>query len=958
MSYFSENYDELHYPISSDSEKGLRNAQLGAIHSIAAHYTLKKKTAGIVVMPTGSGKTAVLMMTPYIISAKKVLIITPSVMVRGQIYEDFSELRTLKEIRAFSSTVIPPIVYELKNTYSDDIRIEIERADVIVATPQCALSLSESAFNRNFDLVLVDEAHHRPASTWHQVLCNINDAEHILFTATPFRLDKKEIKGDLIYIYPLLMAYRDGIFGEICYIPIDEAPRKDTLIAKEAERVFLNDRLHGYDHYLMVRTDTREKAKQLEKLYEAETSLKLKRIDSTMTYKYVQSCIKGLKRKQIDGIICVDMLGEGFDFPNLKIAAVHSPHKSLAATLQFVGRFARTNAEKIGAAKFIAMNDEELVIENNRLYSSDALWQEIIIRINEKTIRKEEIIKSSLEEFVQDAAEQVADAPIPLHSLRPNCHAKVYLISSFNLYGSFPKSCCVENRVYRNKLDNTIVGIGKVNSRPRWIESDNILDVENLLYIVHFQVKTSLLFIYSQIKTEVDYMAIAESFTSEFDKIPRNEMHRVLGELQSYEMFNTGMQNRFAENGESYRIMAGSNTAASIDPTTGKMFAAGHVFCKAISAIGEDITIGYSSGSKIWSSSYMSIPEYILWCDKNGDKIANNTMVVKTNTNYDYVPMPTRISEFPEHLFFVFFSEKTFSSPPVWVNPAGEPTEVLLTDADLRILEVNKDVILISIELEDNIDCIQITIDGRYHCNQSSILLKDGRDQLPLIDYLNNHPLVFKTLNDSVIEGNEICTGVSDIIAFVPGEVLGIEWSRYHTDIRCECENPKMGMIPLQTALYKILSEKNDYSYLLYDHSTGEISDFIVITETDTAIEVVLFHVKAMHGMNYNSNLDDIYEVTQQAIKSIIWLKSRQTLLEKIRYRRRRNHCELRKGEFSELEKTLKRNKLFTAKIVIVQPAINKSVDFPSDFQEVLAATSFYIKNSGRVKSLEIWGSL
>ena len=59
------------------------------------------------------------------------------------------------------------------------------------------------------------------------------------------------------------------------------------------------------------------------------------------------------------------MLGEGYDFPNLKIAAVHATHKSLASTLQFIGRFARTNAEKIGKAKFIAVNDEELEIENN-----------------------------------------------------------------------------------------------------------------------------------------------------------------------------------------------------------------------------------------------------------------------------------------------------------------------------------------------------------------------------------------------------------------------------------------------------------------------------------------------------------------------------------------------------------------------------------------------------------------
>lgn len=83
-------------------------------------------------------------------------------------------------------------------------------------------------------------------------------------------------------------------------------------------------------------------------------------------------------------------------------------------------------------------------------------------------------------------------------------------------------------------------------------------------------------------KSEMDYQLIAEAFTTNYDKIPRNEIHRVLGELQEFEMFNTGMQNRFAESGESYRIYAGSNVASTIDPATGRMYSAGHVFVKLL----------------------------------------------------------------------------------------------------------------------------------------------------------------------------------------------------------------------------------------------------------------------------------------------------------------------------------------------------------------------------------------
>ena len=41
------------------------------------------------------------------------------------------------------------------------------------------------------------------------------------------------------------------------------------------------------------------------------------------------------------------------------------------------------------------------------------------------------------------------------------------------------------------------------------------------------------------------------------------------------------------------------------------------------------------------------------------------------------------------------------------------------------------------------------------------------------------------------------------------------------------------------------------------------------------------------------------------------------------------NHCILQKGQFAELKIT-KQNKLFMAKIVIVQPAISRKITYPA----------------------------
>lgn len=187
MCYFIETYDNLRYPIDRNESIGLRKAQIGAIHAIASNDAFNKKVAAIVVMPTGSGKTAVLMMAPYVTQRRKVLIVTPSIMVRGQIYKDFSNLNTLKKIHVFYEDVVPPLTYELKNKFSEELREDILSADVVVVTPQVALSLSENDIKMSFDYIIIDEAHHVPAQTWQSILNNMEHAAAILFTATPFR---------------------------------------------------------------------------------------------------------------------------------------------------------------------------------------------------------------------------------------------------------------------------------------------------------------------------------------------------------------------------------------------------------------------------------------------------------------------------------------------------------------------------------------------------------------------------------------------------------------------------------------------------------------------------------------------------------------------------------------------------------------------------------------------------
>ena len=375
MAYFSNNYKNLRFPKATAENPGLRNAQIGAIHAIGQHFTLHDTEPALVVMPTGSGKTAVLTIAPFLLQARRVLVISSSKLVRGQINEKIGTLSTLKHIGVFAKDHEAPNIKEIKSmlTSIEDWG-ELTNYDLVIGLPQSLSAGFEDGIippEDLFDLVLVDEAHHKPADTWSAIVEKFRLAKKVFFTATPFRRDNKEIKGTLVYSYPLSSAYSDGIFGEVGYYAVNAEGltqnEKDILIAQKTEEIFQVDRAAGLDHFIMVRTKLKNHADELARIYKENTNLNLKVIHSSHTYGHIKSTIKKLERGELDGIICVNMLAEGFDFPNLKIGAIHEHHKSLAVTLQFIGRFARTNAPNIGSAKFIAA-ESDIAVGQNQLF--------------------------------------------------------------------------------------------------------------------------------------------------------------------------------------------------------------------------------------------------------------------------------------------------------------------------------------------------------------------------------------------------------------------------------------------------------------------------------------------------------------------------------------------------------------------------------------------------------------
>ena len=108
---------------------------------------------------------------------------------------------------------------------------------------------------------------------------------------------------------------------------------------------------------MLIRAEGVKKSAELLKLYR-NAKLKVEEVNYKKTLDDNKKALEGLRGGSLDGIVCIDQIGEGLDVPSLKIAVLHKPRQSFPATVQFVGRICREATKDIGDPQLIACADD------------------------------------------------------------------------------------------------------------------------------------------------------------------------------------------------------------------------------------------------------------------------------------------------------------------------------------------------------------------------------------------------------------------------------------------------------------------------------------------------------------------------------------------------------------------------------------------------------------------------
>ncbi|GAB3828654.1 DEAD/DEAH box helicase [Hymenobacter jeollabukensis] len=990
MSAFSNAYQQfwLKQQIKVEEEvvrKGLRENQVGAVGAILAHFSVRKDPA-LVSMPTGTGKTAVMIAACYALRASKILVVTPSQMVRKQIAKHFKLRSDLINNEVLSPDSPEPRVYELKNVIHSKAEWDeiLTNHDVVVGIPGTLNQIEElpQVLESNaFDVVLVDEAHHSRAKSWTYLLTHFSPAKRILVTATAFRNDKKDLKARLVYNYPLKLAYDRGQFSKIEYIAVEtasiqEPTDRDLAIAKKTEEVFGSHQQHG--HKIIIRTDSRTRAEQLKQLYDTQTALKLVLIYSKLAQATIDKRMKKLEEGEADGVICVDMMGEGYDFPSLKIAAIHAPHRTLPITLQFVGRISRTNVAAANTAHIVA-STHDFEIDKIQLFKDTRDWAAILPELHRaRTDRTEEEqhFFDTLEEVTPPDDSYVVDTEEALllenAELRPFYHTKIYrlipkaiaevdedeeapdlvdlsVVPNFNGLANMSRVILRHHHV-STEYRLAVFVLGELIT-PAWYGADdNLKDVKNSLILVYYDKPHNLLYLCSSLKDNELYKELASSYVvdrlafAEILSLPM--LKRILAGWEGCKFYNIGMRSRKAKgSNESYRQLLGGSTQELLTAADAFNYTRGHSFGAGFdSVLSQEMLLGISTSSKVWSIVDGKVPELLDWLNKLSRKISDAEMD-NLKSPLTELDCGRDISAFP-------ISNDNALVAADWDGSIyNRETRVAFVDADDEVVE---EALLVACEISicrEECTTNQLVFFIKrgqtsakigyrikpdiafYYLESTPCKLHETRGnnvlrQKSLFSLLTDAPINFYFEDWSKLAGRTLMDFNTSFDLIPEGAIQAIAWSGLQVNVNREfytaddiAANALAGETRLSIHDYIEQMVLPDYDVVYYDHASLEVADILAFRPDS----IKFFHCKKQSGDEPRCSVDDIYEVCGQAVKSAVWT-NKKVLLNRLVYRNKEGDTgnRVKKGSLDKLREILMsiNNPNLTVDIVIVQPGL------------------------------------
>jgi superfamily II DNA or RNA helicase len=962
--------DALTFSEGSEDSPGLRSPQLGAVHAVLGYWTTKRLVPATVVMPTGTGKTETMLALLVAARLPRLLVLVPSDALREQVAGKFEALGVLQKLGVVSNRALRPVVGRVLHGFAepDAAGAFAGACNVIVATPSSlrasnpeALAVLLGACSHLF----IDEAHHVAARSWSAVRDGFAEKEVVQFTATPFREDGRHLQGRVIYAFPLREAQAQGYFSVIDYTSVIDFEAVDRALAKQSLAKLRSDLAEGYDHILMARVSGIPRAKEIKALYDSlAPDLAPVIVNYQMPKGYRIEALRSLHERRSRVIVCVNMLGEGFDLPALKVAAVHDPQKSLAVTLQFIGRFARTSSHGNfgGASMFVARTEIEVDRRLRELYAEDSDWNLVLRDLTHAAVEQQQEV-SDFEDGFTSLPDEVT-----LRSLLPKMSTVVYQAPT----GNWEPQNIVEFFGEENLLTvpiglNAQAGVAwcviERRTAVRWGALKTIEEVSYELYVLYFDAVRRLLYINNSANDGV-FQELAEAVVGVgAARFTGSTVYRVMADIDRLVPTNVGVLDAH-DQFRRFSMHVGPDVTASFSQAEAGTKSQTNISGGGYRE-GERVTISASLKGRIWShSTAQSLKHWCDWCDSVGDKLLDDSISIDKVIGQFILPEP--LTGRPDGVLLAVewpWIIHVQQAENLRLSHDGKVYEAAYTDlvpdtspaGDTFAFKVTTNAWKVAYEARVENGSL------RYHCtNGTEVMVVRSRSEQPLSDWLNDNGLIFVLDEDRIIENDLIYKPTWDRPPFDASQLTPLDWAG--TDLKVESQTKDKLRESVQYRAIAELKTEN-WDVILDDDGSGEIADIVAMRIDPEGLLIRLVHCKYSHGKAPGTRIADLYEVCGQAQKSIMWRRSDlrpffRTLNDRARKKHQREGVspfevgDVRKlYEIGDKAIVLRRR----MEIVIAQPGLS-AVNATRQQLDLLASTQAYLKTTINAP-LAVWCS-
>jgi hypothetical protein len=695
----------------------------------------------------------------------------------------------------------------------------------------------------------------------------------------------------------------------------------------------------GFEHVLMVKTSTIKHAKTLKKIYEKLLSKYfLKTIEVLLATSHTgitEEDKNKLKAGKTNIVVCVDMFGEGYDLPNLKILALHKKCKSLPIFMQLIGRFTRTNkAKKIGVATIIAnIVADDITEQFQELYEVDADWNLLLGTLNKEKMVKE-FFSSSIEgvysnelirKLFSSNSFYIKNSAIIYEDIEDNLND---IFTHTNFIKFFTKlSDSYISAIFKEQ--NLAILLSRKKVTPLWVSSDE-LSFDSYEIFLFFKNGKDL-FIHGTNKESVYGLAKELGFKNY--SFPN--LYRIFHNLERSAFANLGMLS--ASRNIKFRMFTGTDVYQELTQqdlnNNGLSNLFGHGFIE-----GKKASIGCSRKGIVWSMASANIYQWIQWCVSLSNKI--NDINIPVDSFLTNMLEPFNVVDLK------YFSILTVS-PVDLIKTKSLSIKNIKAELGLKKINFQFYEVIFKDQLEDSlIFYIKIYFDDDIYClleysykldvgfnllsesmngikiSNSLELLKKIPESLELVAWTSNFEVI--SLNDSI--------GYKTKYEYTlqKEHVTELDWS----GVEINKESWKYGEVKnsVQGKVIDILSQKNQPNILFYDDGSNELADLIGfwIDEKNQKVIMRLYHCKYAIGQKTSISATD--ELIQQTLSTCDKLSDPIKALKHLKTRENNTFRKIKKSRFilgamADLDALIKKYRTYdvVTEIVLVQPSLDYS---------------------------------